>query len=158
MRKQPRRFPERIGEDKARAPGSDVLAPPGVDRGKDVGLRAPAIDRQAERRLGDEGMTADRLEGGRNAVALELVVARGHPCLAVQDHTDLCRSQHVARRMERKLHPVARQVLPVSRRLDRDVAQPLAQDRRGVAMADIDLRAVAGVVGMRMRDDGARNR
>ena len=50
MRQHPLRFPERIGEDKARAPGGDVLAPPGVDRGKDVGLRAPAIDRQAERR------------------------------------------------------------------------------------------------------------
>ena len=50
MGEQPLRLAERIGEEKARAPGRDVLAPPGVDRGEDVGLRAPAIDRQAEGR------------------------------------------------------------------------------------------------------------
>ena len=60
--------------------------------------------------------------------------------------------------MKRKLDPVARQDLAIRRRLDRDVAQALAQDRRRVAMADINLRAEARVVGMRMGDDGARNR
>ena len=158
MGDEPLRLAERIGEENARAPGGDVLAPPGVDRGEDVGLRAPAVDRQAEGRLGDEGVTAERLEGGRNAVALELVVARGDPCLAVQGHANLRRAEHVARRMKRKLDPVARQDLAIGRRLDRDVAQPLAQDRRRVAMADINLRAEARVVGMRMGDDGARNR
>ena len=60
--------------------------------------------------------------------------------------------------MKGKLNSVARQDLPVSRRLDRDVAQALAQDRGGVAMADINIRAEARVVGMRMGDDGAGNR
>ena len=59
--------------------------------------------------------------------------------------------------MKRNLDPVARQDLPISRRLDRDVAEALAQDRRRVAMADINLRAEARVVGMRMGDDGARD-
>ena len=63
----------------------------------------------------------------------------------------------MARRMKRNLDPVARQDLAISRGLDRDVAQALAQDRRRVAMADIDLRAEARVVGMRMGDDRARN-
>ena len=129
-----------------------------VDGGEDVDLRAPAVDRQAEGRLGDEGVTAQRLEGGRNAVALELVVARGDPNLALRSDANLRGAQHVAGRMKRKLDPVARQDLAVSRRLDRDVAQALAQDRRGVAMADINLRAVARVIGMRMGDDRALNR
>ena len=59
--------------------------------------------------------------------------------------------------MKRNLDPVARQDLAVRRRLDRDIAQALAQDRRRVAMADINLRAEARVVGMRMGDDGARD-
>ena len=63
----------------------------------------------------------------------------------------------MARGMKRNLDPIARQDLPVSRRLDRDVAQALAQDRRRVVMADINLRTEARVVGMRMGDDRARN-
>ena len=158
MGDEPLRLAERIGEDNAGAPSGDVLAPPRVDGGENVRLRAPAVDRQAEGRFGDEGVAAQRLEGWRNAVALELVVARGDPCLALRRHPNLRRAEHVARRMKRKLDSVARQDLAVSRRLDRDVAQALAQDRGGVAMADINIRAEARVVGMRVGDDGARNR
>jgi hypothetical protein len=60
--------------------------------------------------------------------------------------------------MKRKLDPVARQDLAIGRSLDRDVAQALAQDRRSVGMADVNLRAEARVVGMGMGDDGAGNR
>ena len=94
----------------------------------------------------------------RNAVALELVVARGDPDLAVRGDPNLRGAQHVAGRMKRKLDAVARQDLAVRRRLDRDVAEALAQDRRRVAMADVNIRAEARVVGMRMGDDGARDR
>ena len=98
------------------------------------------------------------LEGRRDAVALELVVARRDPGLAVQRHPNLRRAQHVARGMKRNLDPVAGQDFAVSRSLDRDVAEALAQNRGRVAMADVDFRAEAGVVGMGMGDDGARNR
>src|SRR5580704_9604592 len=63
----------------------------------------------------------------------------------------------MARGMKRKLDPVARQDLPVGRRLDRDVAQALAKYGRRVAMADVNLRAKTRVIGMRMGDDGARD-
>ena len=59
--------------------------------------------------------------------------------------------------MKRKLDPVARQDLPVGRRLDRDIAQALAKYGRRVAMADINLRPETRVVGMRMGDDRARD-
>ncbi len=63
----------------------------------------------------------------------------------------------MAGRMKRNLDPVAGQDLAVSRRLDGDVAQTLAQDRGGLAMADIDLRAGARVIGMGVGDEGARD-
>ena len=158
MRKQPLRLAERISEDNACTSGGDILAPPGVDRSERLGLRSPAVDRQAEGRLGDERMTTERLERGRDPIALELVVARGDPGLALRGHAHLRGTQHVAGGMKRKLDSVARQDLPVSRHLDRDIAKALAKDRRRVAVADINLRAEARVVRMRMGDDGARNR
>src|SRR6516162_9098707 len=114
------RLAERIGEEDARASGGNVLAPPGVDCGENLGLRAPAVDRQAEGRLGDEDVTAERLESGRDPVALKLVVARGDPGLAVRGYATLRRAQHVARGMKRQLDPVARQDLAISRGLDRN--------------------------------------
>ncbi len=59
--------------------------------------------------------------------------------------------------LKRNLDPIACQDLAVRRRLARDIAQTLAQDRRRVAVADINVRAEARVVGMRMGDDGARD-
>ena len=157
-RKQPLRLAERIGVKDGRTPGRDVLAPPRVDRSERLGLRTPAIDRQAEGQLGDKGVTAQRLKGRRNAVAFELVVAGRDPNFALRGDANLRGTQHMARGMKRKLDPVARQDLAVSRGLDRDVAKALAQDRGGIAVADVNLRAEARVVGMRMRDDGALNR
>ena len=63
----------------------------------------------------------------------------------------------MSRRMERKLDPVAGQDLAVGRGLDRDVAEALAQDRRRVLMANIDLGAEPRVVGMPMCDHRPRD-
>ena len=59
--------------------------------------------------------------------------------------------------MERKLDPAPGQNFAVGRRLDRDIAKTFAQDRRRLAMADINIRAEARMVGMRMGDDCALN-
>ena len=64
----------------------------------------------------------------------------------------------MARGMKRNLDPVPRQDLAIGRCLDRDVAKALAKDRRRVAVTDINLRAEARVIGMRMGDDRSRNR
>jgi hypothetical protein len=58
MRDEPLGFAESVGEKDARAPGGDVLAPPEVDGGENLDLRAPAIDRQAKGRLGDENVSS----------------------------------------------------------------------------------------------------
>ena len=64
----------------------------------------------------------------------------------------------MAGRVERELDAVAGQDLAVVRGLDRDVAEALFQDRRGQRMADVEVGAEAGVIGVRMGDDGAGNR
>ena len=63
----------------------------------------------------------------------------------------------MARGMKRKLDSVARQDLAIGGRLDRDVAKAFAEYRGRVAMADVNIRAEARVVGMGMGDDRPRN-
>ena len=128
MREHALRLAERIGEEHARAPRRGVVAPPGVDGGVILRLRAPAVDRQAEGRFGDEDVAALRLERGRDAVVLELVVAGGDPDLAAVRDPDLRRAQNVSGRMERDLDAVPRDSLAVLDRLDLNVAEPLPQD------------------------------
>ena len=93
-----------------------------------------------------------------DAVILELVVARGDPDLAPMSDPDLRRAQHVPCRMKRDLDAVADQRLAVIDGLDRDIAEAFLQDRRAVAMADVELRAEAGMVAVGMGDQRARDR
>ncbi len=158
MRKDALRLAERIGVEHAGAPGSGVVAPPAVDGGGGLRLGPPAVDRQAEGRFRDEDVAALRLERRRDAVVLELVVAGGDPDLAAMGHADLRRAEHVSRRMERNLDAVTGQRLAVSDRLDRDVAEPPAQERRTVAMANVEVRAGTGMVAVRMGDQRPADR
>ena len=116
------------------------------------------VDRQAEGRFRDEDVAALRLERGCDTVVLELVVARGDPDLAAVDEADLCRAQHMPRGMERYLDAVASELRAVIDRLDRDVAETPTQDRRGVSMADVQVRAGARVIGMGVRDQRPSDR
>ncbi len=63
----------------------------------------------------------------------------------------------MARRMERQLDAVADQDLAIGNGLDCDVAEALAQDRRCVRMANIDLGPEPRVVGVPMRDHRPRD-
>jgi hypothetical protein len=157
MREHALGLAERIGEEQARAAFPSVLAPPGVDRGDDFPLRTPAVDRQAEGRFGDERIAAQRREGRRNAVALKLIVARGDPDLPMIGDADLRRAQHMARRMERDLDPVAREPLAIGDRFDCDVAEALPQDRGRVPLTDVDVRPEPRMIAMRVRDERPRN-
>ena len=81
--------------------------------GEQLGLRLPAVDRQAEGRFGDEAVAAHRLErraGGVvlarvGAVAGDVVVARGDPDLAAVLEPHLRRAEHVAGRMQLRRTP-----------------------------------------------------
>ena len=69
------RLAEAVADQQAGAAGLGVAAPPGVDRREQLGLRLPAVDRQAEGRLGDEAVAAHRLERRAGRVVLARVGA-----------------------------------------------------------------------------------
>src|SRR4029079_5034359 len=69
------RLAEGVAEDQAGAAGLGIAPPPVVDRGEQLGLRLPAVDRQAEGRFGDEAVAAHRLERRAGGVVLARVGA-----------------------------------------------------------------------------------
>ena len=153
------RLAERIAEQHRGATRVGVAAPPVVDLGIERLLRRPAVDRQAEGRFGDEGVAGDRLERRAGAVGLRLVVARRNPDPPAVFEPYLRRTQHMPRRVQRQPDAVVRDGFAVGQRLQADVlAEPRAQRAFTVAVRQIVTVAGAGMVGMRMRDDGTRNR
>ena len=92
------RLAERIGADEMRA--LRELLGRFDELGDLVRVGRMAEDRQAEGRLGDEDVAADRLEGQAGGVGLALVVARGDDARAVMLDADLRRAEHMAGRVE----------------------------------------------------------
>ena len=64
----------------------------------------------------------------------------------------------MARRVERNLDAVAGKDLAVLRRFDGNLAEAFLKDRRGVTVADIDVRPEPRMVGMAVGDHRARDR
>ena len=112
-------------------------------------------DRQAERRLGDEGVAPDELERRAGRVGDILVVARGDHARAVRRDADLRRAEHMAGRMERDLRLAELQRVAVANRL-RGAGEILAvaQAHHVERLLRRQHRAVAGarVIGMAVRD------
>jgi hypothetical protein len=155
----PLRLAERVAEQHARAARVGVRAPPRVDRREHLARRRPAVDRQPERRLGDEGVAAHRLERGAGRVGLDLVVAADDPHLAAVLEAHLGRAEHVAGRMQRHAHAVHVERLAVGQRAQRDAgAEPRAQHALGGRRGQV--RAVPGarVVGVGVGDHRPRDR
>ncbi len=68
---------------------------------KDRGLIRPLVDREAESRLRDQRVAANRLEGLRRGVTVRrIVVTRHDHNLSLARHPDLRRSQDMASRMK----------------------------------------------------------
>ena len=63
----------------------------------------------------------------------------------------------MARGMEGDLDSVARKRLAIGDRFDRNLAEAFQEDRRRVALADIDVRPEPRMIAMRMRDERPRN-
>lgn len=103
--------------------------------------------------LGDENVAAKRLERRRDFVVRQLVVARSDPDLAAAHDANLRRPQHMTGRVERYFDTVLPERLAVTNNLDRDVAEALFEERRGVLVAEIDLGSRPGVVAVSMGDE-----
>src|SRR5690606_7352062 len=97
---------ECIAVDDGRAARLRVRTPPLAQSGERFRLRSPAVDRQAERRFGDERVTANRLERRAGGIGLRLVVARYHPDLAPILDADLRGTENMPCRMQRDAHAV----------------------------------------------------
>src|SRR5207302_6147106 len=88
---------------------------------KDLRLRLPAVDRQAEGGFCQEGVAADRLERGASGVGIQLIVSRHHPDFAPMLQPHLGRPQDVACRMERNVHSVERYRFAIGNSVDSGV-------------------------------------
>ena len=132
-------------------PASRLRPPPAVDFGEHLVGRRPAVDRQAERRLGDEGVAADRLERRTGRVRGELVVARDDPDLAAMFQPHLGRAEDVTGRVKRDADAVVIDRLAVGQGVDdRVVAEAGAED--------VSARLGAEVLSPSQRGRGRRGR
>ncbi len=162
----PLRLAEAVAEQQARTAGGGIARPPAVDLGEERPLRRPAVDRQPERALGDEAVAAHRLEGlarrvgvfGALARAREPVVSRSDPDTAAVLEAHLRRTEHVAGGVQRHLHAEMIDGLAIGQRLQRNLAEPRPQHAFGPRRGQVAGVASAGMVGVRMRDDGTVDR
>ncbi len=153
------RLAQSVGEEDTGTAGGLVGPPPVVDRREDGFGRRPAIDGQAEGRLGNEGVGAHALERGAGGVRVGLVVTADDPGLATVGHAHLGRAEDVAGGVEGDGHTVDVGRHAVGQRLDarlRPHAQ--AQDALARCGAQVSGRAGAGVVAVGVGDDRARHR
>ena len=162
----PLRLAEAVAHEQAGAARVGVAAPPVVDRGEQLGLRLPAVDRQAEGRFGDEAVAAHRLERRARRVVLarvgraagDVVVARRDPDPAAVLEPHLRRAEHVAGRMKAEAHAEVVDLLAVRERLQVDLAEARAQHAFGRRRGEVVRVAAPRVVAVRMRDHGALDR
>ena len=119
-----------------------------------------AEDRQAERRLGDEEIAGDRLEGSAGRIGRALVIARHDDARALRLDGDLGRAEDVAGRMEAHRRIADPDLLAEPGDLPRPgKGLAAAQRHDGERLARRQHGAMAGarMVGMAMRDQGARD-
>ncbi len=154
----PLRLPEGVAEEERRPLLVTIRAPPPHDLVDDRRRRVPGVDRQAERRLRNEGMTGDGLEGGTRWIGLPLVVPRQHPHLAAVLHADLRGPENVPRGMERHPGAADRQGFAVKQRLDDGVRNAAAQHRRAWGRAQIARGARPRMIAVRVSDERALDR
>ena len=112
-------------------------------------------DGEAEGAFGDEGVGADGLEGFGEAVGRGLVVARDDPDLARDFDADLGGAGDVARGVEGDGGVADFRVLAIGLGGDADVAEAVADDRRGGGGREVARVAGAGVVGVAVGDERA---
>jgi hypothetical protein len=157
------RLAERVAHDQARAAGRCIAAPPVVDLGEDLGLRPPAVDRQAERRFGDEAVAAHRLERRARVVVLariggaagDVVVAGDDPDAACVLEPHLRRAEDVAGGMKAQPHAEVVDRLAVGERLQVDIAEARSQHALAGSGGEVVRIAAPRMVAVRVRDHRA---
>ncbi len=152
------RLAQRIAVQDGRFAAFGAFAAPGRNIGRDLGGVGPAIHRQAEGRLGDEGVAGHHFERLAGGIGLALVVAGGDPDLAIHLDAHLRRPQHVSGRMQRHACTPQLKRFTIRMRVIDLVAQAPLQDGQALARAVVLAHAAAGVVAVTMRNHRARHR
>ncbi len=133
-----------------------VLRPPGVDFVDGATGVRPPVDRQAERRLGDEPMASHRLERSAGRIDGELVIAGHHHDFPAVLEPDLARADDMPGRVEREPDAVVLDRFAVVDRRDRGrVAQSCAEDLLAGACDQVMLATPRRVVRMSVSHDRA---
>ena len=154
----PLRLAEDIAEEDGRPALVAVRAPPRENLAGDGGRRIPRVDRKREGRLGDEGVTGDRLEGHAGRIRLPLVVPGDDPHLATVLDADLRRPEDVAGGMERHPGLADRQGFAVGQCFNDRVGDAAAQNRLARRRAQVARRARTRMVAVRVRHERALDR
>ena len=151
---------QRVAADHVRALGKQAHA---LQQARDLRCgRRMAEHRQSEGRLGDEHVAGDRLERQAGRIGHALVVAGDHDAAAVPFHRHLGAAQHMPGRPQPYPDPVEHDRLAIAQHLARHARAPgshtYVHQRHGLRAGQHRCVAGAGMVGMRMGDDGARDR
>lgn len=112
---------EGIAEQHAGFFRCDIGPPPLIDLGEHLRLGLPAVNRQTEGRLGDEGVATHRFEWRAGAVGLDLVIPGRDPDFAAVFQAHLGRAKHVAGRVKTQGDAVMQQAFAVGQGLQVDV-------------------------------------
>ncbi len=117
--------------------------------------------RKPERRLGDEDVAGERLEGGAGRIRLALVIARGDDDLRPVRHPDLGRAQNMAGRMEADFDRAEQQRLAIGDGLLRAgefSAEAERHDGQRLARRQHGAMAGAGMIRVPVGDQRAGDR
>ena len=122
-------------------------------------LSRPAVDGQAERGLGDEGVAADRLERRAGGVGVGLVVAGDDPDLASMLEAHLGGAEDVAGRVKRDADAIDIDGIAVGQASDAGARfQTVGKNPESRRGGEVGPAAPGDVVAVGVGDDGAIHR
>ncbi len=146
-------LPEGVGEEDGGASLRGVRSPPCVHRLEDPFGGVPAVDRQAERAFGEEGVALDRLEGLAGGIRFALVVPGDAPGFVPVPDQHLGRAQDVPRGVQAHRTPPEVPRLPPFEDLALEVlVEPRPHHLQGVAAGEVPSAPRGRVVRMGVGD------
>lgn len=144
---------ERIAEQDGGNSAFGTFIQPGEHLANHRVHRRPAVNRQAEGRLGDEDVAGHGFERDAGRIGIAFVVAGDDSYQVATFDAQLCRAEHVAGRMQRQARVAQGERLAVSVVTDRrGRPQSLAHQPEAGARHVIQLAARPCVVAMGMRN------
>src|SRR5690606_30175549 len=131
-----------------------AVVAPTDDVARNIGSRWPAVDRQTEGCLGDEGIAWDGFERAAGGIGLTLVVSGHHPDLAFGLDADLRRAEDMTGGVQRYTRFAQREGLAVFMPAVVLFAQPPLEDGQSFGAGMVTPHSRAGVITVAVCDHG----